>query len=95
MGAELHRTTRFELLCARAVAENVDLLVRISKRRIVALAAPLFAWLNAHAEAAVTETATTANNAITANRSCVDPSAQAGVIIAEALTAPRYPAGVG
>jgi hypothetical protein len=34
LGAELYRTIRTEWLCARALAENVDLLVWISKRRI-------------------------------------------------------------
>jgi hypothetical protein len=36
LGTELYRTIRTEWLCARALAENVDLLVWISKRRIAA-----------------------------------------------------------
>jgi hypothetical protein len=38
LGAELHRTIQTGWLCTLAEAENVDLLVWISKRRIAALA---------------------------------------------------------
>jgi hypothetical protein len=72
LGIELHRTIRTECLCLALLAEDVDLVVWISKRRIAASPTPLFPWLNARADAAVSETAATANKAVTANRTFAD-----------------------